>query len=188
MQLAAGEGEGAREGPDVVEVFHSAVEETEFDHGFDFFGDEGFAVVGAEGRGGKVEEAGILYKFRAGGDDVVEADVDLEAEPDGVEAGLEGGADAFVVGILFDNQGRDALGVELDSVGDGRLEGANLLKEGADVVGGVCGASKEIDVHGGAGALVVPDQQHLGSFEDETIGVGRLGEAGKEAFDGVALG
>ncbi len=187
-QFVAGEGEGAGEDPDVVKVFHAAVEESELDHGFNFFGDEGFAVVGAEGRGGEIEEGRELDVFGAGGDDVVEADVDLDAEPDGVEAGLKGGTNAFVVGVFFDKEGGDGLGVKEEPVGDGWLKGADFLKEVADVFGGVGGASEEVDVHGGPGGFAVPHEQHLCAFEDEAVGVGGLGKTGEETFDGVALG
>lgn len=73
VEFAPVEGEGAGEAPDVVKVFHAAVEEAEFDHRFDFFGDEGFAVVGFEGGCGEVEQDGKLDGAWGGGDDVVEA-------------------------------------------------------------------------------------------------------------------
>lgn len=130
VKLVAAEGEGAGEGPDVVEVFHAGVEESELDHGFDFFSNEGFAVVSAEGRGGEIEDGRELDVFGAGGNDVVEADVDLEVQADGVEGRLKGGANAFVVGIFFDGDGFDGLGEKEESVGDGGEKCADFLEEG----------------------------------------------------------
>lgn len=69
-----------REDPEIVEVFHPAVVQTQVHHRLILFRDHGLSRIDAQPRRRQIQDGRILGDFRLWRDRVPEADVDLKAD------------------------------------------------------------------------------------------------------------
>src|SRR6185436_262284 len=90
------------QGPDIVEVLHSAVEFPEENHGLVLLGNDGLSRILAQNRRGLLEKGRVARTRRVGVHHIAEADVDLRRDSRALQASEQGDADSGVLRILLD--------------------------------------------------------------------------------------
>jgi hypothetical protein len=88
-QAVAVELEATREHPEIIEVLHACVRDTQRHESLELLCDHHLAGVGAEARRGKVENRGVLELLGRREDGVAESDIDLQGSPCSSQATIE---------------------------------------------------------------------------------------------------
>ena len=92
----------AGEKGEIVEVFHSAVEDAESREGFQFLGNDGLFGLGAEYRCREIQQAWVLNVRGPGSNDIAESDIDLHWNSRSCERCVELDPDTLVIRVLLD--------------------------------------------------------------------------------------
>ena len=107
-----GKREEAGQRLEIMKILHPRVGDAELHQSFELLGDNGFAGIGKKNGGWVSQERWEGGLNRRGGDDVPEADINLDRKPRVFKVSKEGYAHTFVVLILFDPFHRNRCGVK----------------------------------------------------------------------------
>jgi hypothetical protein len=92
---------------EIVEVFHSAVEETERRQRFQFLSDDRLFGIGAEHGRREIQQAWVLNVRGSGSNDIAESDIELHRNSRSRERCVEQDSDTLVIRVLFDSADLD---------------------------------------------------------------------------------
>jgi len=92
----------AGEEGEIVEVFHSAVEETERRQRFQLLGNDRLFRIGAEHRRREIQQAWLFYVRGFRSNDIAEADIELHRNSRSRERCVELDSDTLVIRVFFD--------------------------------------------------------------------------------------
>ncbi len=112
--------------PHVVEIFHSAVDQTQHDHGLKLFGNHRLAGIDAQSRLWQIEQDRQIDLFNAGFNGVAKAYVNDDGNPRTGESSGGAKAQAAILKLFADQLDAQRIGVEHDAVV--YLNGADLTK------------------------------------------------------------
>ncbi len=102
--------------PEVVEVLHPAVSDSQHHNGLVFLGDDSFSRISEQSWRWLLEQCRVHYFNRSGNDGISKADVDLQRNPGFPQASVNTKAYPLVLVRLFDWLGTDCVGQEYQPV------------------------------------------------------------------------